>query len=350
MLILTIILFAFILGLLVMVHEFGHFIMAKRAGVEVQEFAFGFKPTIWKKKIKETTYSINAIPLGGYCAMLGEEEHINHPKSFSNATIWSRIKIVTFGVILNFLLAWILMMIWFWALPNQLPNYIAIVEIKKNSVAELANIRVNDIILEIDGNKFTGADGVTEYNLQHKSQKVDIKIKRFSKIIDKEVTLSADETQPLGIAMADTGGEVQKVKWYLVPIESIKEIAAIIWINLLFIWQLISSVFTSVKAPTEAVSGPVGVFALLYQVISFGWIYVLRFVALLSVALGFFNILPFPALDGGRLVFLVLEGVGGKKIVKSEIENFLHWLGFIILLVLMAIITYHDISSWIMRR
>lgn len=350
MLILTIIIFLFIIGLLVMVHELGHFIAARRAGVEVQEFAFGFRPTIWKKKVKETTYAINAIPLGGYCAMLGEEEHINHPKSFSNASVWNRIKIVILGVILNFLLAWILMMIWFWALPNQLPNYIAIIEVEKSSVAENAGIKANDIILEIDGNKFTNAEGVTKYNIEHKSQKVDIKIKRFSKIIDKKVTLSDDETQPLGIAMADTGGQIQKVKWYLVPIESIKEIAFIVWINLTFIWQLISSIFTNVKAPTEAVSGPVGVFSLLYQVVSFGWIYILRFIALLSVAIGFFNILPFPALDGGRLVFLVLEGVGGKKIVKSEVENFLHWLGFILLLILMALVTYQDISKWIMHR
>lgn len=349
MLILTIIIFALIIGLLVMIHEFGHFIMAKKSGVEVQEFAFGFKPRLWSKKVKETTYAINAIPLGGYVSLLGEEEHIDHPKSFSNASVWNRIKIVTFGVILNFLLAWILMMIWFWALPNQLPNYIAIVEVNKGSVAELANIKVNDIILEIDGNKFTSGDGVTKYNLEHKSQKVDIKIKRFSKVIDKEVTLGTDETQPLGIAMADTGGKTPQIKWYLVPIESIKEIVAIIWINLLFIWQLISSIFTSVKAPTEAVSGPVGVFSLLYQIVSFGWIYVLRFVALLSIALGFFNVLPFPALDGGRLIFLLLEAVGGKKIVKSEVENFLHWLGFMILLILMAIITYHDISKWIMH-
>jgi regulator of sigma E protease len=350
MLILTIIIFALILGLLVMVHEFGHFIMAKRAGVEVQEFAFGFKPTIWKKKVKETTYLINAIPLGGYCAMLGEEEHINHPKSFSNASVWNRIKIVTFGVILNFALAWVLMTIWFWVLPNKLPNYIAIVQVEKNSVAEQAGIKANDIILEIDGNKFTSATDVTKYNLEHKSQNVDIKIKRFSKIIDKKVTLSTDEIQPLGIAMADTGGETPKVKWYLAPVESIKEIVAIVWINLQFIWQLISSIFTSVKAPVEEVSGPVGVFTLLYQVVSFGWIYVLRFIALLSVAIGFFNILPFPALDGGRLVFLLLEAVGGKKVVKSEVENYLHWLGFILLLVLMALITYQDIIKWITHR
>ncbi|EKD56690.1 MAG: hypothetical protein ACD_58C00120G0013 [uncultured bacterium] len=350
MLILTIIIFLFTIGLLVMVHEFGHFIMAKRAGVEVQEFAFGFKPTIWKKKIKETTYAINAIPIGGYCAMLGEEEHINHPKSFSNASVWNRIKIVTFGVILNLVLAWVLMTIWFWVLPSELPNQIVITGVEKGYPAQLVDIRANDFIININDQVFSSAEDVTKYNIAHSGEKIVIKIKRFNKEIVKEATLSNNATAPLGISMAETGGKINKGPWYTAPIEAIKEIGSVIWLNLLFIWKLISSVFTSVKAPTEAVSGPIGVFALLYQVVGFGWLYVLRFIALLSIVIGFFNILPLPALDGGRLVFLVLEGIGGKKVVKSEVENFLHWLGFIFLLILMALVTYQDIIKWIMNR
>lgn len=350
MLIFTLIIFILILGLLVMVHELGHFIAARRAGVQVQEFAFGFKPTIWKKKIKETTYSINAIPLGGYCAMLGEEEDVNHPRSFSNATVWNRIKIVIFGVLLNFLLAWILMTIWFWFLPSEMPNQIIVTAVKENYPAKAADIRANDFIVSINEQTFADAQTLAQFNKDHLGQKVLVKVKRLNKEISKEITLSNDQSGPLGIEMAESGGKINKVKWYLAPLEAIKELTMIVWINLLFLWTLISSIFTSVKAPTDAVSGPIGIFALLYQVVSFGWLYVLRFASLLSVVIGFFNILPFPALDGGRLFFLLAEAVGGKKIVKSEVENFLHWLGFIILLVLMALVTYQDVVKWILYR
>lgn len=351
MFILTLIIFLLILSFLVLVHEFGHFIVAKRNHIHVEEFGMGFPPKIWSKKIHSTIYSINAIPLGGFVKLLGEDEDVNHKNSFSRRSPWVRAKVIIAGVLMNFLLAWILLTIWFWAVPAHLDNKVAVIEVQKNSPAAEAQIKPNDFITKIGDVDVKTSDNLDQFTKIHQGETLPITIQRFNKDITSNITLAKGTEDSLGIAMTDTGGDIAKGPWYMAPIEALQEMAGVVWLSLLFVWKLVLSIF-GLAAPIskEAVSGPVGIFAFLYQIITFGWVYVLRFAALISLALGFFNILPFPALDGGRLLFIIGEGFRGKKLVKAEFENAVHWFGFIILLALMAIITYNDIVKWIIHK
>lgn len=351
MFVITLIIFLLILSFLVLVHEFGHFIVAKRNRIHVEEFGLGFPPKIWSKKIHSTIYSINAIPLGGFVKLLGEEEDVNHKNSFSRRSPWVRAKVIVAGVLMNFLLAWTLLTIWFWAVPAHLENKVAVVEIQTNSIAAKAQIKPNDFITKIGDVNIKTSDDLDQFTKNHQGETVSIVVERFNKDITKEITLAKGTEDSLGIAMTDTGGDIAKVPWYMAPIEALKEMVGVVWLSLLFIWKLILSIF-GLAAPIskEAVSGPVGIFAFLYQIITFGWAYVLRFAALISLALGFFNILPLPALDGGRLLFIIGEGIRGRKLVKAEFENAIHWVGFLVLLALMVLITYNDIVRWIIHK
>ncbi len=369
MLILTIVLFIAILSILVLVHELGHFYVAKKNGVKVEEFGLGYPPRIcgwykssktgkWRffwgnnndcrKDISDTVYSINYIPLGGFNKLLGEDEEIKSKDSFSEKPAWIRFKIIIAGVILNFLLAWILFSVWLWLVPANITNNVIVTGVEKESVAAEAGLKQNDFIIKVNGEKLENGDQLGEFTSEHKGQEVTITIKKYNKEEYLRVKLS-DGEHPLGISMADTGGEVQKYPWYLVPLVALEEMVAIIWISLSFIWQLILSVFTDVQAPTEAVSGPVGIFVFLYQTVYFGWLYVLKFAALLSLALAFFNILPIPALDGGRLAFIIPEIIFKKKVVAEKIENTIHIGGFFILIALIILVTYNDIVKLIAK-
>lgn len=369
MVILVIILFLIILGLLVFVHELGHFLIARRNGVKVEEFGFGFPPRLggfyrssetgklrwfWKKNdklrkdIADTVYSINWIPLGGFVKLLGEEEICDHPRSFSCKSPWARTKVLVAGVLGNFLLAWILLTIWFWIIPRNLPQEIVVISVGKNSPADIAGIKPNDFILKGDDQNIKTTKDLSNFTKSHQGQEAIFTIEHFGKNIEKTIKLGENTDTPLGISMAEIGGDqIPKFPWWQAPYYAFMEMIAVIWMSLQFIGGLIASLFGGAKVSTESVSGPVGIFAFLYQIIYFGVAYIIRFAALLSVAIGFFNILPFPALDGGRLVFVAAEAIRGKKIVKMEFESMLHWIGFLILLALVAVITYHDIGRWL---
>lgn len=369
MVVLVIILFLVILGILVFVHELGHFLVARRNGVKVEEFGFGFPPRVggfyrsrdtkklrwfWKKNdrhrkdITDTIYSINWIPLGGFVKLLGEEEACDDSRSFSCKSPWARAKVLVAGVLGNFLLAWVLLTIWFWIIPRDLPQQVVVISVNKNSPAEIAQIKPNDFILKGNNTDIKTAQDLNNFTKSHQGQEVTLIIEHFGKNIEKTVKLGENTDTPLGISLAEVGGDqIPKFPWWQAPYYAFMEMVAVIWMSLQFIAQFIASLFGGTKVSTEGVSGPIGIFAFLYQIIYFGFSYVVRFIALLSIAIGFFNILPFPALDGGRLLFVVAEAIRGKKIIKIEFENMLHWVGFLVLLALVAIITYHDIRTWL---
>ncbi len=369
MLFLTIILFLLILSILVLVHEFGHFYVAKKNGVFVEEFGLGYPPRIcgWYKSSKtnryrffwrdnhlkredvsDTIYSLNFIPLGGFCKMLGEDEQIRSKKSFSEKSPWIRFKIIIAGVTLNFLLAWILFSLWLYLVPAYIDNNVVVISVVADSKAQEIGIKQNDFISKINNEELKDSNDLIEFTKENKGQEVAITIKRYNE--EKEiVTTLPDKDQPLGVSLADTGGEVQKYPWYLVPFVALDEMLLTIWISLTFLWQLILSLFTSARAPSEAVSGPVGVFSFLYQIIGFGWLYVIRFTALISLALAFFNLLPIPALDGGRLAFIIPEMIFKKKIVAEKVENAIHVGGFFVLIILLVLVTYNDIVKLVLK-
>lgn len=372
MLFLAIIIFVFILSLLVLVHELGHFLVARRNGVKVEEFGFGYPPRIcgwyrskktgklrffkeknFKKRgdVLDTVYSLNWIPFGGFVRMLGEERDSKSKESYSQKSPWIRAKIIAAGVIFNFLLAWALLTIWFWVIPKDMSNQIVVVSVNENSIARKVGIKPNDFILEINNQKIDTIEDLQKVSKDNRGKEVSITVNHFGREETKSAVLPSDTDAPLGVGLAETGSseDLPSTPWWQAPYWAFMEIVGVIWLSINFIVGLIMTLFGQAHVSTDAVSGPVGVFALLYQVISFGPAFILRFIAMISIAVGFFNLLPFPALDGGHLLFIAGEAIRGKKIIKSEWENTLHWFGFIILLILFAVVTYNDISKWFIK-
>lgn len=343
MLFLTILAFIIILSFLFFTHEFGHFLAAKRAGVPVLEFGFGFPPRLFKWKKGETVYSINLIPFGAFVNILGLDEPKNKtPASYWNQSVWRRLLIAFGGILANFFWAWLILTISLWiylVLPPK--NFVLIQEIAKNSPASTVGIQPGDILVKGDGQLFKKAQDVVQFTKSHKSQEVTITIERFGKQTEKKIKLSDNTEAPLGVGMADAGlGE--KVPFWQAPFTSFQILGQAIYATALFFGKTIGSIFVTAKVPAE-ITGPVGIWGFVAQFTAMGFLYLLRLLALLSLALGFTNLLPLPALDGGRIIFLLLEKLFGKKVVNPETENMIHGVGFMILIGLSILIAYKDI-------
>lgn len=356
---LTIIVFILILGLLIFAHELGHFISAKKAGVKVEEFGFGFPPRIFGVKKGETTYSLNAIPLGGFVKLFGEEGEENRSqsqKAFYNKPIWKRAIILVMGVVMNLVVAVILLsIVHMLGVPTfveqgQEAEYrniqIQIIETAKDSPAENAGIKVGDAIVSLffasDKIQITEIEDVQKFVAFHLGQEISMEIKRGNETIIKSITPRVNppaEQGALGIAMSKTG--LVSYPWYKAILKGFETTGKLAVTMVSMFWMLIKTLLLQGKMIAD-VAGPVGIAVLTSQVVHLGWVYVLQFAAILSINLAIINILPFPALDGGRLLFLLIEKIKGKP-VKFKTERFAHALGFMILIGLMIIITLRDV-------
>jgi len=365
---LTIIVFIVILGLLVFVHEFGHFLAAKKAGVKVEEFAFGFPPRLWSIKRKGTIYAINAIPLGGYVKLLGEEGEITSAKgsvkipgtgsssaqkdSFAHKSVLTRIWIVVAGVLMNFILAIVLMTIGFCIgmtplvsdpsqMVGQKESKVMVLAVAPGSAAANAGIGANDII-----NGFSSITDLQQFTKQNAGKEVKISIQKNNQNQEMLVKLSDKQDSPLGVSIVS----ITKIKQNLGQafVTSIVETGKVIGTLFIFLGDMIKNIFTTghAGAAAQGVVGPIGLFNFTAAAIKVGWIYVLQLVILLSINLGIVNILPFPALDGGKVLFLALEGLFRKKVVRQEIENIIHLVGFALLILLFVAITFKDVRNF----
>ena len=357
MILTIIIVFISIIGLLAF-HEFGHFIFAKKFGVKVEEFGFGIPPRIWGKKIGETIYSINLIPIGAFVRILGEEEKNDDPRSFTKKPIWQRILIILGGVLSFWIIAVILLsIIAAMGAPkvvedtdnsNLLNPKVQILAVVKNSPAEKAGIRMGDFIekmkspeQEITIEKLKQVQDLANLN---KGKEITITLERGKEFL--EVSLVPRISYPegegaMGVSLARVA--IKKYPWYQAPIEGINEtkdltIAAIDgWV------QIFSSLMAKKGLPAGAeFIGPVGLFQLFFQMEQLGIIYFLRFVAIVSIFLALFNILPIPALDGGKMLFLIIEAIR-KKPIKPELEQKITAAFFILLIGIMILVTIKDV-------
>ncbi|MFH1129606.1 MAG: RIP metalloprotease RseP [Patescibacteria group bacterium] len=357
--ILTIIVFLLILGVLIFAHELGHFISAKKAGVRVEEFGFGFPPRIFGFKKGDTTYSINAVPLGGFVKIFGEEQDDKRSDSkfaFYNKPIWQRAIILVMGVVMNLVLAVVLLsIVHMLGVPTfveqgQEANYrnvqIQIVETAKNSPAENAGIKVGDTILELkiknEKLKINEIEDVQKFIAFHVGEEITMTINRGNEILEKNLTPRVDppkEEGALGIAMSKTG--TISYPWYVAIWKGLEATGKLAVTMVTMFWLLIKTLLFQGKMIGD-VAGPIGIAVLTSQVVQLGWVYVLQFAAILSINLAIINILPFPALDGGRLLFLLIEKIKGKP-VRVKTERIAHTLGFAILIGLMVIVTLRDV-------
>ena len=349
MLILTILVCIIVFSFLVITHEFGHFWASKKVGVPVLKFAVGFWKPLFKWKRKETRYSVNVIPFGGYVEVFGSENpKEKDKKAFWQQAVGKRFLITISGVLFNLIAAWLLLTISLWIAGIIPPkNFILIQEVAKESPAETAGIKQGDFLISINGENLIEAVKISEFTRSHQGQTISLEIQRSGKLIKKEVKLSENTEAPLGISMVETGQE-EKVAFWKAPYVSLQIIGSWFVATFSYIGKAIVSIFTPEKIPME-ISGPVGIWGAVAQFTALGFLYLLRLAAMLSFAIGTFNLLPLPALDGGRLIFLLLEKIFGKKVVKPETENAIHGVGFIILILLMLLITYRDIMQLIAR-
>ncbi|MBI4050208.1 MAG: RIP metalloprotease RseP [Candidatus Doudnabacteria bacterium] len=358
MILLTILVFIIILGLLVFVHEFGHFVMAKRAGMHVQEFGFGFPPRLFGIRRGETMYSVNWIPLGGFVKIAGEEGHSDDPRAFANKSFGQRLATLLAGVTMNFILGWFLIFLGFLALgaPTDLEDnpYLAnanirseeigIIVVQGDSPAEAAGFRAGDVILSVDGQKFTEIMPLIDYTKSRAGSPVNYELKRGKKIINKQVvprTEVAEGEGPVGFAPAKIG----IVTYPTLTALKLSLFAFVSKAILIFsaFGLLIKNILTTGHV-IEGLSGPVGIAVLTRDFTQLGIIYLVQFAATLSINLGVINAFPFPALDGGRVLFLFVEKIRGKKSIKWE--QYANVIGFALLMLLMVAITFRDVGKF----
>ena len=338
------------LSILILVHELGHFLTAKKFGLLVEEFGFGLPPKIWKKKIGETVYSMNALPFGGFVKILGEDGANSgsreKERSFVNLSIGKRAIIIAAGVLMNFLLGWIVLSIIFMI---GIPQVVLITEIKQNSPAAEISLKTGDQIIEInsvkiatDNKNIFGSEQIIKIINENRGKETAIKIKRNGEIIDFSVIPRINPPAgegSLGISLIDAGLPKQNILisfW-----EGLKASLILIKTIALAIFDLIAKAFIG-KASLEAITGPIGIVKITSQAGSLGFVYLLQLLALISLNLAVINIFPFPALDGGRLIFLGIEKIKGSPL-NHKFEKITNAVGFGILIFLMLIITIKDI-------
>lgn len=359
----SIIIFFIILLVLVISHEFGHFIIAKKSGIRVDEFAFGFPPKIASVKKGETTYSLNALPLGGYVKIFGEnpdEESISGPdssRSFVNKPKHIQAFVLLGGVAMNFLLAWLLLSVSFISgLPTSVGSYgenivkdakLTIVQIAENSPAQNAGLYVGDKILKMEAGGLStdtpSVESVQYFIARHSDENINITYERSGKEMEislvPEKGVSGSDKPAIGISMDMVG--VLKQPIHKALISGFILTVDMTWATAKGLFGLIVNSFKG-TADISSLSGPVGIVGIVGDAVSFGFVYLLSLTAVISINLVIINLIPFPALDGGRLLFLLIEKIRGKRI-NPKITNTVNIIGFGFLMLLMIVITYHDI-------
>ena len=324
----TILIFIAVLSLLVFVHELGHFLVAKKMGMKVEEFGFGFPPRLFGYKRGETIYSINWIPIGGFVKIKGEDGSVKlEDDSFAAKKPWQRFLVLIAGVTMNFILAAVLLSIgYYYGLPSIIEDSLP--------------ARAHGIVQ-------TSAESARLYIAEKGPGGMDVTLQKS----DKSFRTVHVESEPLknqtsigiGIGLLQTGLVSYPFfdsigQGILTTVRLTKDVV----VSLI---GLIKNLVTFQKIGAD-LAGPIGIAAMTGEVAAMGWIYLLQFAALLSINLGVINILPFPALDGGRVFFLLIEKLRGKS-VDSKFETMAHNLGFALLMLLVVLVTLTDVMRFV---
>lgn len=384
---LTLLVFLVILSLLVLIHELGHFLMAKKMGIKVEEFGFGFPPRAFGIKKGETLYSINALPIGGFVKLYGEDEagggsvKIKDQKSeikdinraFFAKTTWTRAGVIVAGVIMNALLAGLIFYIFlfisgfnttlplfgdhkFFLVDQKNVSEIFVTEVAKNSPAEKAGIKPLDVIKNINNQKISDTAQFVSLVNSNKGKAINLSwedAKTHQKYSENIVPRVSPPKGQGALGVGFSAVTSAELSYNTVPqklFSGFIHSANLLVYNLDVIGKLISlSIKEKTVAPiSSGVAGPVGIYSLVGTIIQIPSLkervlQILNLAGLLSISLAFFNVLPIPALDGGRLSFILIEAVSGQK-VSPKIEGYIHSAGMAILLLLILLITFQDIT------
>ena len=327
-------------GMLVIVHEFGHFITAKRGGVQVNEFWIGMGPTILKKEHNGTLYCLKALPFGGACVMEGEDEESDNAHAFGNASLPRRMLIVAAGALMNFLVGFLIVLA---VIQPNGPNGGYIVSTldsvdPASTAAAEGGLQAGDEILEVDGYNILlrsdfemalsrGADTTYEIVVRRDGEKVTLPAVVLEATIEGE-----DGRKMIGLTFTEQPDSIgMHIK---MAVRTSLNYARLVWVSL--------GMLVSGQVGVDQLSGPVGVASVMASTASYSIMAFLQLVAFISINLGVMNLLPLPALDGGRLVFLIIEGIR-RKPVPAKYEGYIHAAGLMLLLALMVYVTGQDI-------
>ncbi len=349
----SIIISLLVFGVIIAIHEFGHFIVAKLCGIRVNKFAIGMGPVIFKKQGKETEYSLRLLPVGGFCAMEGEDADSNDPRAFSRKSVPKRMAVVVAGAVMNIILCFILIFITTLLYQDVVTTTIAgftytedaeTGERVSTSTSETCGLQVGDTIISIDGMRI-----LTDTDLSYKLQSTEadtmtVVVKRDGERVTLENVsfyntategrldfyVHAEKCNPLNVIQYSALNTISKGR--------------LIWISLV---DLVTG-----KYGFHDLSGPVGIIGTIGEAASIGetirekMISVLSLASFITINVGIFNLLPIPALDGCRLVFLLIEGIR-RKPINPEHEGMVHFIGIALLMLLMLAVTFQDILRMI---
>lgn len=332
----TIIVALLVLSVLVVIHEYGHYLAGKKAGITVTDFAVGFGPKLVKWQRGETEFSIRLLPLGGFCKFLGEDEDADEEGSFNKATLFGRFMTVLSGPVFNIVVAFIMgacLMLFF-------GNRVTMVESTMPGMsAEAEGVQAGDIITSVNGKATPFSGQALQYLASAGDTDIEVTVTRDGTPMTFQLDKSLDDgemrvgitTQTIRQKVGFFEGIWLGIRWsFYLLVEMIKGLG-----------QMIGALFGG-PAIEGGVAGPVGVVTLIGDAARNGFESLLALATMLSINLGIVNLLPLPALDGGRLIFFIIEAVRGKP-VPPEREGFIHMLGFAALMVLIAVLTYGDI-------
>ena len=331
----NILLVVFIFLFVILWHEFGHFSIAKMVGVKVNEFSIGMGPRIFYKKRGDTEYSFRAIPVGGFVSMEGEEENSSDPRAFQNSSIIKRMAIVVAGATMNFILGFLVLLLLYIMRGVDVPK---IKSFTPESNAPISGLEIGDRIIKMDSNIVNSWDDVLTLMSKNSGKNVKLQIEK------KDGSVNIISIKP-----------IEKEGRYMLGIypdtEAIGILSAIQMSGYTFremfmsLINFLQSIFRG-GVKIKDISGPLGVVNVLVQAANQGIIQVLFWVAYININLGVINLLPLPALDGGKFIFLIVEALRGKPISPSK-EGYVHLAGFILLMILLIVITFQDVLNLI---
>ena len=365
MILVTIIAFIVIFSILILVHEWGHFTAARQAGIHVEEFGIGLPPkikTLYKDR-KGTEYTLNWIPFGGFVRLLGEDSAdpklLKDHRSYASKSIWKRTTVVLAGVLMNFVLAWLLIAIGFTvgmkpflATQEDVDKAVASGIVETKSVYLVHDIdpsmplartelKKGDMIVAVNGMSVSEEMVISEVLVPEAMNTVAFL--HGEKEMAIQVPANTERKLGMTISLENFIVKVNEVRYpfYLAPVKAVWEVGRLSVLTVKMLGQVVSTLVTKLTVP-EGVAGPVGIAKMTHTFAKQGFMALVQFTAMLSISLGVINVMPFPALDGGRLLFLLFE-LGLRRRLSARWETVAHSVGYALLMLLILAVTWHDI-------
>ena len=329
-----------VFGALIFIHELGHFLTAKWSGIKVNEFSIGMGPKLWGWQKGETLYALRLLPIGGYVSMEGEDEESDEPRAFQRAAVWKRIIVTAAGAVMNLALGFIVLLIVV-CLQGQIVSR-TVYGFQENAASQQSGLQQGDTIVAVNGRRCYIANDVSYELARSANGTADLTVERGGQTVELENVRFNSYTLE---GQQQSGLDLSVYGLPLSPVAVLKEAGAWTMSYARLVVLSFADLVTG-RIPVTDLSGPVGIVQTIGQVSTMGVESLLLLVALITVNLGVFNLLPVPALDGGRLVFLILEAVR-RKPVPQKFEIAVNAAGFILLIGLMLFATFNDVTRLI---